>query len=186
MSEGYETILVDTDDAGVATITFNRPERMNAFNLQMDREFHAALHGLDADEAVRAIVITGAGKAFCSGIDLERGADTFGADYHAEHDATLGVDADSLADREAFGRMQTPIVGAINGAAIGAGLTVPLLFDVNFVAEDAKLSFVFTRRGMAPTRAQRGSCRVSSVCPAPWIFCCLAARSAAPTRSRWG
>jgi enoyl-CoA hydratase/carnithine racemase len=149
-AETYETILVETDELGVATVTLNRPDRLNAFNLTMDREFHAALWSLDSDESVRAIVVTGAGRAFCSGIDLERGAGTFDAQYHAEHDATLGVDSDSLAGREAFGRMVTPIIGAINGAAIGAGLTVPLLFDVNFVAEDAKLSFVFTRRAMAP------------------------------------
>jgi enoyl-CoA hydratase/carnithine racemase len=149
-AHNYETVLVEIDDAGVATLTLNRPDRLNAFNLTMDREFHAALWALDADEGVRAIIVTGAGRAFCSGIDLERGAGTFDAEYHAEHDATLGVDADSLANREAFGRMVTPIIGAINGAAIGAGLTVPLLFDVNFVAEDAKLAFVFTRRAMAP------------------------------------
>jgi enoyl-CoA hydratase/carnithine racemase len=144
-----ETILIDIDD-GVATLTLNRPEAMNAFDLTMDREFHEAMWALDADPAVRAIVVTGAGRAFCAGIDLAAGAGVFGADAHEAHDAALGVDADSIPARSAFWTMRTPVIGAINGAAVGAGLTVPMLFDVRIVAEDAKLGFVFTRRGIVP------------------------------------
>ncbi len=146
----YETILIDVTDEGVATLTLNRPDAMNAFTHTMDREFHEALWALDADDDVRVIVVTGAGRAFCSGIDLSAGAEVFGADAHEAHDAALGVDADSLPQRSAFWSMRTPIVGAINGAAVGAGLTVPMLFDVRIVADDAKLGFVFARRGIVP------------------------------------
>jgi enoyl-CoA hydratase/carnithine racemase len=145
----FETVLVDVDD-GVATLTLNRPDEMNAFNHTMDREFHEAMWLLDADEAVRVIVVTGAGRAFCSGIDMSGGADVFGAEAHEAHDAAQGVDSDSVPDRSAFWTMRTPVIGAINGAAVGAGLTVPMLFDLRVVAEDAKLGFVFTRRGIVP------------------------------------
>jgi enoyl-CoA hydratase/carnithine racemase len=145
----YETILVTLDD-GVATLTLNRPEAKNAFDHVMDREFHEAMWALDADEAVRVIIVTGAGAAFCAGIDLAAGAEVFSADAHEAHDAALGVDADSIPDRSAFWTMRTPVIGAINGAAVGAGLTVPMLFDIRIVADDAKLGFVFTRRGILP------------------------------------
>jgi enoyl-CoA hydratase/carnithine racemase len=145
----YETMLLDVD-GGVATLTLNRPDAMNAFDHVMDLEFHEAMWALDADDDVRVIVVTGAGRAFCAGIDLSAGAEVFGADAHEAHDAALGVDADTVPDRSAFWTMRTPVIGAINGAAVGAGLTVPMLFDIRIVAEDAKLGFVFTRRGIVP------------------------------------
>jgi enoyl-CoA hydratase/carnithine racemase len=145
----FETVLVELDD-GVAILTLNRPDHMNAFDHTMDREFHEAMWLLEADEAVRVIVVTGAGRAFCSGIDMSGGADVFGAEAHEAHDAAQGVDSDSVPDRSAFWTMRTPVIGAINGAAVGAGLTVPMLFDLRVVAEDAKLGFVFTRRGIVP------------------------------------
>jgi enoyl-CoA hydratase/carnithine racemase len=145
----FETVLVDVD-AGVATLTLNRPDAMNAFDQTMDREFHEAMWLLEADEAVRVIVVTGAGRAFCSGIDLSGGADVFGAEAHAAHDEAQGVDADTVPERSAFWTMRTPIIGAINGAAVGAGLTVPMLFDLRVVAAEAKLGFVFARRGIVP------------------------------------
>lgn len=145
----YETLLVDVDD-GVATLTFNRPEKMNAFNARMTVEFTDAIWALEADEAVRVIVVTGAGRAFCSGIDLEAGADVFGSEAHGQTAAEkeAGVDARSIARDNAFWTMRTPIIGAINGAAVGAGLTVPMLFDIRYAAEDAKLGFTFSRRGI--------------------------------------
>lgn len=146
----YETLLVEVDELGVATLTLNRPDARNAFDHTMDREFHEAMWELDGDDAVRAIVVTGAGKAFCAGIDLSGGADVFGADAHEAHDAALGVDADTLPARSAFWTMRTPVIGAINGAAVGAGLTIAMLFDIRVVAADAKLGFVFTRRGILP------------------------------------
>ena len=98
---------------------------------------------------MRAIVVTGAGSAFCSGVDLAGGS-AFGADVQAEHDAALGVTSDTIWERVAYWRLKTPIIGAINGHAIGVGMTLPMLFDIRYVAEDAKLSFVFTRRGIVP------------------------------------
>jgi enoyl-CoA hydratase/carnithine racemase len=144
----YETILVE-DDRGVTTITLNRPEQRNAINLTMEQELYAAMQSAEADDAVRAIVVTGAGTAFCSGVDLAGGS-AFGADAHAEHDAALGVTSDTIWERVAYWRMKTPVIGAINGHAIGVGMTLPMLFDIRYVAEDAKLSFVFTRRGIIP------------------------------------
>ena len=149
MGYAFDTVLVDVID-GVATLTLNRPDAMNAFDHTMDREFHEAMWLLDADEDVRVIVVTGAGRAFCSGIDLSGGADVFGAEAHEAHDAAQGVDSDSVPDRSAFWTMRTPVIGAINGAAVGAGLTVPMLFDLRIVASDAKLGFVFARRGIVP------------------------------------
>jgi enoyl-CoA hydratase/carnithine racemase len=145
----YETLLVEVDD-GVATLTFNRPEKMNAFNATMTVEFPQAMWALEADDAVRVIVVTGAGRAFCSGIDLEAGADVFGSEAHGQTEAAkeAGVNARSIAQENAFWNMRTPVIGAINGAAVGAGLTVPLLFDIRYAADDAKLGFTFSRRGI--------------------------------------
>ena len=148
MATEYETILVDFD-RGVTTITLNRPEQRNAINLTMEQELYAAIQAAEHDDAVRVIVVTGAGSAFCSGVDLAGGS-AFGADAHAEHDAALGVTSDTIWERVAYWRLKTPIIGAINGHAIGVGMTLPMLFDIRYVAEDAKLSFVFTRRGIVP------------------------------------
>ncbi len=147
MATTYETITVDVD-GGVTTITLNRPDQRNAINLQMEQELRSAIFGADEDDDIRAIVVTGAGKSFCSGIDLTQSG--FGAEHQEEHDRVLGVTSDTIWERVAYWRMKTPIIGAINGSAIGAGLTLPLLFDVRFVADDAKLAFSFTRLGVAP------------------------------------
>jgi enoyl-CoA hydratase/carnithine racemase len=147
----FETVLVDID-RGVATVTLNRPDMKNAMNLQMEQDLHDAMWALEADDDVRVIVVTGAGDAFCSGFDIsDPGA--FGTETHERHDAELGVDSDTVSGRVAYWRMATPVVGAINGAAIGVGLTLPMLYDVRFAAEDAKLSFRFTRLGILPDAA---------------------------------
>ena len=149
MSTDYETIEVEAD-GGVVTITLNRPEHRNAVTLQMERELGEAMWEAERDDTVRAIVVTGAGRSFCSGIDMSEGG--FGEDFREQHDRELGVTSDTLWKRYAYWEMTTPVIGAINGAAIGAGLTVALLFDIRFVAEDAKLAFSFTRLGVAPGR----------------------------------
>lgn len=146
----YETVLVEVAH-GVATLTLNRPDRLNSFTWQMDREFHEAMWKLEADESVRVIVVTGAGRAFCGGLDLEGGPEkAFGDEAHETHDREFGIDSDRIAERSSFWKMRTPIVCAINGAAVGVGLTISLLFDVRFVATEAKLGFVFTRCGVVP------------------------------------
>lgn len=143
----YETILVEAD-RGVVTITLNRPEQRNAINLKMQQELLGAIRAAEADDGARAIVLTGAGKAFCSGVDLTEGG--FGDEYREAHDAELGVTEDTIWEHVAYWRMTTPIIGAINGAAIGAGLTLPLTCDLCYVADDARLQFAFTRLGVAP------------------------------------
>ena len=146
----YQYVEVDVDDAGVAVVTLNRPEAKNAMNLAMTGEVSDALWALDADETVRAIVVTGAGSAFCAGVDVSDGASTFDAAGHAEHNAELGVTDEGITDRFALWRMRTPTIAAINGAAIGAGMTVTLLFDIRIAAEDARLRFPFVRMNLVP------------------------------------
>lgn len=146
----YQYVEVDIDDAGVGVVTLNRPEAKNAMNLVMTGEVSDALWALDADEAVRAIVVTGAGSAFCAGVDVSEGASTFGAAGHEEHNAELGVTDEGITDRFALWRMRTPTIAAINGAAIGAGMTVTLLFDIRIAADDARLRFPFVRMNLVP------------------------------------
>lgn len=140
----YEQILFAVED-GVATITLNRPERLNAFTGRMGLEWGDALARCDEDDAVRAVVITGAGKAFCAGADLSRGKDAFAGTGEA------GRERPKPARRALFPwQVRKPVVAAINGHAIGVGITFPLQCDVRYVAEDAKLCFAFVRRGVVP------------------------------------
>ena len=140
-----ESVLVACAN-GVATVTLNRPDKANAMDAGMAEEFRTALWGLDEDPSVRAIVVTGAGRDYCSGIDISGGPVVF----HQDSDSTLEADADMVVRNFGLWRMRTPVIGAINGAAIGAGLTTALLFDVLFVADDARLSFRFSRLGILP------------------------------------
>ena len=134
----YETILVDIADA-VATITLNRPKRLNAWNQMMGAEFSAALAACNDDDAVRAVVVTGAGRAFCAGADLQRGGDTFAVRENRVQERPLRPN-----------QIDKPVIAAINGPAVGVGITMPMLCDMRIVAEDAKISFAFVRRGMIP------------------------------------
>src|SRR5580692_4694603 len=138
----YQTLLTGVSDK-VATIWLNRPERRNAFSADMTRELYEAFGRFDADDEVRAIVVTGAGKYFCAGADLERGGGTF-----ARPDGA-GAQADA-AQRAEPGRMRTPVIAAMNGSAVGMGITLPVSWDIRFAAADAKYGFVFTRRGLVP------------------------------------
>ena len=148
--KSFETLLVDIDEGGVATVTLNRPEAMNAFNLEMTAEFDDAIWSLERDESVRVIVLTGAGKAFSTGIDLAAGGDTFGAAAHEEHNAEVGASDSQITDRYAFWTMRTPMIAAINGIAIGAGLTLTFLADIRVVADDARLRLPFVRLNVIP------------------------------------
>jgi enoyl-CoA hydratase/carnithine racemase len=141
----YEQILFEAKD-GVATITLNRPDKLNAFTGRMGAEWGDALARCDADDEVRAVVITGAGKAFCAGADLSRGKDAFGGAARREPPAPERKPLQPCEVRK-------PVIAAINGHAIGVGLTFPLQCDVRFVAGDAKLSFAFVRRGVIPELA---------------------------------
>jgi len=145
----YEFLEVDIAD-GVGVVKLNRPEAKNAMNMAMTGELTDAVRSLDADEDVRVIVVTGNGAAFCAGIDLTEGAATFDASGHAEHNEELGVTDESLTDQFAFWKLRTPTICAINGAAVGAGFTLTLVFDIRIVAEDAKLRMPFVRMNLIP------------------------------------
>jgi enoyl-CoA hydratase/carnithine racemase len=136
---------------GVLTITLDRPERLNAFTETMRRELIAAFDRADADDDVRAVVVTGEGRGFCAGADLAKGGATF--DWR-ERDAA-GDDWD--VPRDGGGQVSLrifectkPVIAAINGPAVGVGITMTLPMDVRLAAEGAKIGFVFARRGIVP------------------------------------
>ncbi len=146
----YKHLLIDTQD-GVRIITLNRPEKMNAYNRRMGMEIRHAIGSADLDESIRAIVVTGAGRAFCAGADLSPDAGSFGTGTAEQKEEERRFTAAlTLPDAKPYWEMNTPIIGAINGAAVGAGLTIPLQFDIRIVADDAKLAFSFNRRGVLP------------------------------------
>ncbi|HKA82595.1 MAG TPA: enoyl-CoA hydratase-related protein [Acidimicrobiales bacterium] len=140
----YETLLVEVD-RGVALVTLNRPAKLNAIDRQMRGDLSDALWAFEADDSVRAVVVTGAGRAFCAGADLEDG---FGG-RRADAGVDDGAVRPSALDIRPW-EMRTPILAAINGAAVGMGLTYPLMWDIRVAAEDAQLGLVFTRRGLLP------------------------------------
>ena len=137
------TVLTEQRD-GVAVLTLNRPERLNAWNAAMAAELSRALDAADHDDAVRAVVLTGAGRAFCAGADLGAGGDTFDSEANEAR-----REASSMPTRLPY-QIRKPVIAAINGHAIGVGITYPLLADLRFVAEDAKIAFAFVRRGVIP------------------------------------
>lgn len=139
----YRTILADVD-GGVAVVTLNRPEQLNAFTPTMGRELGHLFTLLEASDEVRAIVVTGAGRAFCAGAALDDEGSTFRGSREADEE--MGPAMSELSPWE----MSTPVLAAINGAAVGLGLTYPLQWDIRVASETAKLGFVFTRRGLIP------------------------------------
>ncbi|MFN2287945.1 MAG: crotonase/enoyl-CoA hydratase family protein [Chromatocurvus sp.] len=152
----FETILLDVEN-GIATITLNRPERMNAFTVKMMEELIAAFDQTDADDQVRAVIVTGAGRAFCAGADLSGGADSFDYEQHkgnAPDPLASGVtrDGGGIVSLRIF-RSLKPVIGAINGAAVGVGATLSLAMDMRLASENARYGFVFARRGIVPEAA---------------------------------
>jgi enoyl-CoA hydratase/carnithine racemase len=143
----FEEIRYETADR-VLTITLNRPERLNAFTPTMGRELIEAFDRADADDDVRAIIVTGAGRGFCAGADLAGGGDTF--DWRDRQEADE-VPRD-LGGRVALRIFDStkPVIAAINGPAVGVGITMTLPMDIRLAADGAKMGFVFTRRGIVP------------------------------------
>jgi enoyl-CoA hydratase/carnithine racemase len=152
-----QTLLYQVED-GIATVTLNRPEKMNAFTPLMRDELLAVFDETDADDAVRVVIITGAGRAFCAGADLSSGGKTF--DYergaNAARDKYLvndvyrdGGGVDTL---RIFNSLK-PVIGAINGAAVGIGVTLQLPMDIRMASTEARFGFVFARRGITPEAA---------------------------------
>ena len=152
---------------GIATITLNRPEKMNAFTATMMAELISAFDEVDADDAVRAVIVTGAGRAFCAGADLSQGAATFDYDKRSDNprgaspvrdDGTIDYGHESV--RDGGGRVTLriyeclkPVIGAINGAAVGIGVTMQLAMDIRIASSAARFGFVFARRGIVPEAA---------------------------------
>ena len=141
----FETILYDQAD-GVATITLNRPDRLNAVNTTVIHELVAAFDRADGDDGVRAVIVTGAGRAFCAGADLGGGGQTFANRSERPEDHR---DGGGLVTLRIFD-MKKPVLGAINGPAVGFGATLTLAMDVRLAASTAKIGFVFARRGVVP------------------------------------
>ena len=146
----------------VATITLNRPEKLNAFTVGMMHELLHVFDRIDADDQVRAVVVTGAGRAFCAGADLSAGQSTFNlgkADASVTNaDGSLNYVAE--ASRDGGGRVALrifrclkPIIAAINGVAVGVGITMTLPMDIRLASDQGKIGFVFARRGLVPEAA---------------------------------
>ena len=135
----YEHISYDVVD-GIATITLDRPDRLNAFTLLMQREICDALDRIDDDDSVRAVIVTGAGRGFCAGVDLGTPGSTFEPDQQGRGGVvTLRIY-----------RCLKPIIGAINGPAVGVGASMILPMDVRIASASARFGYVFARRGLIP------------------------------------
>lgn len=147
----YEHILYNVKDQ-ILTLTLNRPDRLNAWTLQMKDELLDAMQRANADDAVRVIVVTGAGKCFCAGMELVRPeGNIFG--YDIPQGDTLNLDEIRDSGGEfalAIYNSNKPVIAAINGAAVGVGITMTLAMDFRIAAKGAKLGLVFTQRGIVP------------------------------------
>jgi enoyl-CoA hydratase/carnithine racemase len=141
----YETLLTQLED-GVMTVTLNRPDKLNAFNTAMSRELIDFFHGVNAMDEVRAIVVTGAGRAFCAGADISGGSGAF----QVWNDGSKPVKRDPRESITlAIFNCLKPIVAAINGAAVGVGITMCLPMDIRMISTAGRIGFVFNKRGMA-------------------------------------
>jgi enoyl-CoA hydratase/carnithine racemase len=161
MAEGYETLDYSVEDR-VLTLTLDRPDQLNSFTVTMAHELVDAFERADQDDAVAAVVVTGRGRAFCAGMDLSGEGNDYG------HDASLRPTLEDLHDRLddpvvldgvrdtggrvslAIYRCTKPVIGAVNGAAVGIGATMTLPMDVRLASETARIGFVFGRLGIVP------------------------------------
>jgi enoyl-CoA hydratase/carnithine racemase len=154
----YEEILYDVAD-GVATITLNRPAKLNAWTLHMEREVREAMGRAEQDDQVRAIIVTGAGRAFCAGMDMQKLSELTGANLTPAAVERLraewlggasraGVRADFQRTYSYFPAIGKPILAALNGPTVGLGLVIALYCDLRFAAEEATMSTAFSRRGL--------------------------------------
>ncbi len=151
----FETIKLDVED-GVATLTLNRPDRMNAFTGQMMLDMIAAFDITDKDDAVGAVIVTGEGRAFCAGADLGAGGSTFDAEARLARGEAGRTQGDERI-RDGGGRLTLrifeslkPVIAAVNGAAVGVGATMQLPMDIRLASTEARYGFVFARRGLVP------------------------------------
>lgn len=153
----FETLLYSVEE-GIATITLNRPDRLNAFNTQMMKDMIAAFDRTDGDDAVRAVIVTGAGRGFCAGADLAAGGATFNysesADTSRQEARVGGVQRDGggLLTLRIYDSLK-PVIAAVNGPAVGVGVTMQLAMDFRMASTAARFGFVFARRGINPEAA---------------------------------
>ena len=157
----YETVRYEVDES-ILTITLNRPDKLNAFTTQMLHEMIDAFDRADKDDAIRAVIVTGAGRAFCAGADLSGGGATFDRASRTDRSQIpLGPDGEpdlaSDAARDGGGRLALrifaclkPVIAAVNGPAVGVGATMLLPMDIRLASEEARFGFVFVRRGIVP------------------------------------
>ncbi|MEO7688611.1 MAG: crotonase/enoyl-CoA hydratase family protein [Sphingomonas sp.] len=168
MSRDFETIRLETDGDGIATLTLDRPDKLNAFNRAMLADMVAAFDATDVDDSVRAVIVTGNGRAFCAGADLSgAGGATFDYAKSKKWDGTESpirpdgsVDYANPAVRDGGGILslrifasKKPVIGAINGPAVGVGATMTLPMDFRLASDTARFGFVFARRGIVPEAA---------------------------------
>jgi enoyl-CoA hydratase/carnithine racemase len=148
----YEEIIYEVSEQ-IATITLNRPDKLNSFTNRMLKEIIAAFDESDADDNVRAVIVTGSGRAFCAGADLSGGGETF-AKGGSDVKAKTGVmrDGGGLVSLRIF-ESKKPVIGAINGAAVGVGVTMTLPMDIRLASTSSKFGFVFAKRGIVPEAA---------------------------------
>jgi enoyl-CoA hydratase/carnithine racemase len=144
----FETILYDVAER-VATITLNRPDRLSAVNTKVIRELVEAFDQADGDDGVRVVIVTGAGRAFCAGADLGGGGKTFAGGPGRSERPEDHRDGGGLVTLRIFD-MRKPVIAAINGPAVGFGVTLTLAMDIRLASSAAKLGFVFARRGVVP------------------------------------
>ncbi|MBU2547904.1 MAG: crotonase/enoyl-CoA hydratase family protein [Proteobacteria bacterium] len=143
----YETILTEKPEPGIGLLTLNRPDRMNAWNRTMMAEVIEALQAMDEDDEIRVMIVTGRGKGFCAGADL----DPEGAMVGARQDESAGTPRDTAGQMTlVVYDLKKPVIAAINGAAVGVGITMTLPMDVRIASTKARMGFVFNRRGMVP------------------------------------
>ncbi len=145
----YSEILYSVSES-VATITLDRPDKLNAFTPRMMREMIDALDRVDSDDAVRAVIVTGSGRGFCAGADLSGGGETFaGGGSDVVTDSEVPRDGGGMLALRIFDCTK-PVIAAINGPAVGVGVTMTLPMDIRLASEEAKFGFVFARRGIVP------------------------------------
>jgi enoyl-CoA hydratase/carnithine racemase len=159
----YQTILYDVAD-NILTITLNRPEKLNAFTREMMTEMIDAFDQADADDHIRAIIVTGSGRGFCAGADLSSGGATFDRTAQpgeapsratARNEADIDWSDESIRDGGGLLTLRIfkslkPVIAAVNGPAVGVGVTMQLAMDVRLASENARFGFVFARRGIVP------------------------------------
>ncbi|WP_375184880.1 crotonase/enoyl-CoA hydratase family protein [Aquabacterium sp.] len=158
----YQTLDWNVDPDGVLLLRLNRPEQLNAFTVEMANELVDAFQRASQDDAVRVVVVTGAGKAFCAGMDLSVGGNVFGLDEQQRptlEDLRERLDDPAILNgvRDTGGRVvlsifdcKKPVIGAINGAAVGIGATMTLPMDIRLASDNARIGFVFGRIGIVP------------------------------------